>query len=89
MSNRYFRFGNYELVQDPSVQPEFRAMCISTPQECTEHSGPYVEMESMHKWCVQHTIATGHEGFRRTCGDEFRVISPEGALINGKPYKRE
>lgn len=81
---RYFRFGEFEIVQNPDEAPTFGAVCVADLQECYEYSGNVGDTETMHKWIAEHTRDTGHQDFRRNYGGHCRTLPPDGAVIAGE-----
>ncbi|MEV8476016.1 hypothetical protein [Streptomyces sp. NPDC051173] len=80
---RYFRFGEFEIVQNPDEPPAFGAVCVAHPKECHEHSGNVSDVKTVHKWIAGHARDTGHLDFDRNMGDRCHVIPPEGAIVAG------
>ncbi|QEU92796.1 hypothetical protein [Streptomyces kanamyceticus] len=67
---RLFRWDPFTTAQDPTVEPEYAALCVSGDEKaCGAYSGVMGGALTVDDWMRQHLRDTGHRHFRRTFTD--------------------
>ncbi|GAA0579651.1 hypothetical protein GCM10010394_05260 [Streptomyces crystallinus] len=78
MSPSIFRYENWTTRQDPTVEPEYRARCVSGDERfCTAASGSFLHAEEADDWMRDHMRQTGHTCFRRSFDDFAELTRTE------------
>ncbi|WP_315986732.1 hypothetical protein [Streptomyces sp. STR69] len=62
---RISRFIPFAITQDPGMEPEYEAHCVS----CAATSGPCPDPTTVEKWQHSHTQETRHTRYRRSFAD--------------------
>ncbi|MEV0907270.1 DUF7848 domain-containing protein [Streptomyces hokutonensis] len=74
---RISRFIPFAITQDPGMEPEYEAHCVSGDEDdCGATSGPCGDLASVEEWQRKHTQETRHTRYRRSFAD-YAVLEPQ------------
>uniref|UniRef100_A0AAU2V6U1 DUF7848 domain-containing protein n=1 Tax=Streptomyces sp. NBC_00003 TaxID=2903608 RepID=A0AAU2V6U1_9ACTN len=80
MTPSILRYEKWTTRQDPTVEPEYRARCVSGEERyCTATSGKHLSADEADDWMRDHMRQTGHRHFRRSF-DDFAELLPTDRL---------
>jgi hypothetical protein len=80
MTRAVYRFVKYTSRQDPTVEPEYSAECVSgDEQHCGAISGTHAHPSNVEAWMETHLKETRHRHFRRRI-DDFAEFVPTDEL---------
>lgn len=88
MTRAVYRFVKYTSRQDPTVEPEYSAECVSGKEKaCGENSGIRSHPADVEDWMRAHMKETRHLHFRRRIDDFSEFIPTDGLPAELEPAK--